>query len=52
MPTVTSGLLIGIDAGTSVIMAVAFDLTGEQIAVASVRNRYVTRATARRPDVA
>jgi erythritol kinase (D-erythritol 1-phosphate-forming) len=36
-------VLIGIDAGTSVIKAVAFDLGGEQIAVASVPNRYVTR---------
>jgi erythritol kinase (D-erythritol 1-phosphate-forming) len=37
-------LLIGIDAGTSVIKAVAFDLTGRQIAVASVPNRYTTTA--------
>ncbi|WP_244830444.1 FGGY-family carbohydrate kinase [Caballeronia sp. TF1N1] len=35
-------LLIGIDAGTSVIKAVAFDMTGRQIAVASVPNRYTT----------
>ena len=35
-------LLIGVDAGTSVIKAVVFDLTGEQIAVASLRNHYVT----------
>lgn len=37
-------LLIGIDAGTSVIKAVAFDLSGRQIAVASTPNRYATRA--------
>jgi erythritol kinase len=35
-------ILIGIDAGTSVIKAVAFDLAGRQIAAASVPNRYVT----------
>ncbi|HTJ94687.1 MAG TPA: FGGY-family carbohydrate kinase, partial [Pararobbsia sp.] len=40
----TRDLLIGIDAGTSVIKAVAFDLTGRQIAVASVANRYTTTA--------
>ena len=33
-------LLIGIDSGTSIIKAVAFDLTGGQIATASVPNRY------------
>lgn len=37
-------ILIGIDAGTSVIKAVAFDLAGRQIAAASVPNRYVTQA--------
>lgn len=37
-------LLIGIDAGTSVIKAVAFDMAGRQVAVASVPNRYTTRA--------
>ncbi len=36
-------ILIGIDAGTSVIKTVAFDLSGQQIAVAAVPNRYVTR---------
>ncbi|WP_114391441.1 FGGY-family carbohydrate kinase [Notoacmeibacter marinus] len=36
-------ILIGIDAGTSVIKSTAFDLTGNQIAVASVPNRYRTR---------
>jgi erythritol kinase len=35
-------IIIGIDAGTSVIKAVAFDLAGQQIAAASVRNRYAT----------
>lgn len=33
-------LIIGIDAGTSVIKAVAFDLEGRQISAASVRNKY------------
>lgn len=33
-------LLIGIDSGTSVVKAVAFDLAGRQIAAASVLNRY------------
>lgn len=33
-------VLIGIDAGTSVIKAVAFDLAGRQIAMASRRNSY------------
>ncbi|TMV55247.1 carbohydrate kinase, partial [Thioclava sp. BHET1] len=33
-------LIIGIDAGTSVIKAVAFDLAGGQLASSSVRNRY------------
>lgn len=33
-------ILIGIDAGTSVIKAVAFDLRGGQLAAASVPNRY------------
>lgn len=33
-------ILIGIDAGTSVIKAVAFDLGGRQIGAASVPNRY------------
>jgi erythritol kinase (D-erythritol 1-phosphate-forming) len=34
------GLLIGIDAGTSVIKAIAYTPTGEQIAAASVPNSY------------
>lgn len=36
-------LLVGIDAGTSVIKAVAFDLGGRQIAVAATPNQYTTR---------
>ncbi|MEO0387150.1 MAG: FGGY-family carbohydrate kinase [Pseudomonadota bacterium] len=35
-------LLIGIDAGTSVIKAVAFDLAGRQVGIASTRNSYDT----------
>lgn len=35
-------ILIGIDAGTSVIKSVAFDLSGKQIAVASTPNKYTT----------
>ena len=35
-------LLIGVDAGTSVIKAVAFDLRGRELASASRRNRYRT----------
>lgn len=34
-------LIVGIDAGTSVIKAVAFDLGGRQIASSPVRNTYV-----------
>lgn len=37
-----SDLLIGIDAGTSVIKSVAFDMTGRQIAAAMIPNRYAT----------
>jgi erythritol kinase len=36
-------LLVGIDAGTSVIKAIAFDLAGRQLASASVPNAYETR---------
>ena len=36
-------ILVGVDAGTSVIKAVAFDLKGRQIAAAAVPNRYATR---------
>ena len=35
-------ILIGIDAGTSVIKAVAFDLTGRQLAIDSRRNSFAT----------
>ena len=38
------GVLIGIDAGTSVIKSVAFTATGEQIAAAAIPNRYTTAA--------
>ncbi len=38
------GVLIGIDAGTSVIKSVAFTTTGEQIAAAATPNHYVTLA--------
>lgn len=38
----TGDLLIGVDAGTSVIKAVAFDTEGHQIAVASRPNSYRT----------
>ncbi len=37
-------ILIGIDSGTSVVKAVAFDLDGGQIAAAAVPNRYDTGA--------
>lgn len=37
-------ILIGIDAGTSVIKSVAFDTSGRQIAVAARPNRYETRS--------
>ena len=36
----TRDILIGIDSGTSVIKAVAFDLAGRQIGAASIPNRY------------
>ncbi|RUT91318.1 FGGY-family carbohydrate kinase [Mesorhizobium sp. M7A.T.Ca.US.000.02.2.1] len=35
-------LLIGIDAGTSVIKSIAFDLSGRQLAMTSVPNSFVT----------
>src|SRR5438552_3441022 len=37
-------IIIGIDAGTSVIKAVAFDLGGTQLDIAAIPNRYVTTA--------
>ena len=39
---VGADLLIGVDAGTSVIKAVAFDLAGRQVGSASVPNRYAS----------
>lgn len=39
----TRDILIGIDAGTSVIKSIAFDLAGRQIAVASLPNHFTTR---------
>lgn len=38
--TDSSDLIIGVDSGTSVIKAVAFDLAGNQLAASSVRNCY------------
>lgn len=35
-------IIIGIDSGTSVIKAVAFNLAGQQLAIASVPNQYET----------
>ena len=37
-----SEIIIGVDAGTSVIKAVAFELNGRQIGAASAANRYVS----------
>lgn len=39
-------IVIGIDAGTSVIKSVAFTRSGEQLAVAAIPNEYVTLANA------
>lgn len=36
----SGALIIGVDAGTSMNKAVAFDLEGRQVAVAALRNRY------------
>ncbi len=44
MRAVGGDILIGVDAGTSVIKAVAFDADGRQIATASTPNLYQTRA--------
>ena len=42
-------IILGLDSGTSVVKAVAFDLEGQQLGCASARNRYLAaRATARR----
>jgi sugar (pentulose or hexulose) kinase len=35
-------IIIGIDAGTSVIKSVAFSASGEQLAVAALPNKYTT----------
>jgi erythritol kinase (D-erythritol 1-phosphate-forming) len=43
MSGVGGDILIGVDAGTSVIKAVAFDRAGRQIAAASTPNLYQTR---------
>lgn len=37
---VSGDIILGLDSGTSVVKAVAFDLEGRQLACASVRNRY------------
>jgi len=42
MSTERADLIIGVDAGTSVVKAVAFTLDGAQIASSAVANRYVT----------
>ena len=36
------GVIIGIDAGTSVLKSIAFTSDGKQLAVASIPNNYVT----------
>jgi erythritol kinase (D-erythritol 1-phosphate-forming) len=38
----TEGVIIGIDAGTSVIKSVAFSTDGTQLAAAAIANQYVT----------
>src|SRR4051812_12849014 len=43
-PAMSRDLLVGVDAGTSVIKAVAFTTAGEQVAIASRPNRYDTPA--------
>ena len=43
--TPRADILIGVDAGTSVIKVVAFDTAGQQLAIASTPNRYVTRSS-------
>ncbi len=37
-----NGILVGIDAGTSVLKSVAFTTDGEQLAVAAVPNDYTS----------
>ena len=41
---VSRDIIVGIDAGTSVIKAVAFDFSGRQLASAAVRNAYTTHS--------
>ena len=36
-------IILGLDSGTSVVKAVAFDLEGQQLGCASARNRYSQR---------
>ncbi|PBC10021.1 carbohydrate kinase [Mesorhizobium sp. WSM3859] len=43
-PVAGADVIIGIDSGTSIIKAVAFELNGRQIASASVPNRYASGA--------
>lgn len=40
----SEGILVGVDAGTSVIKSIAFTTEGEQIASAAIPNTYVTLA--------
>lgn len=40
----TKDIIIGIDAGTSVIKSIAFDLDGEQLAVSAAQNVYQNQA--------
>lgn len=41
-----TALLIGIDAGTSVIKSIAFDFSGRQVAACSIANSYTTNGAA------
>ena len=41
-PLINTSLIIGIDAGTSVIKAIAFDEGGKQVAASSIANTYST----------
>ena len=40
-------IILGLDSGTSVVKAVAFDLEGQQLGCASARNRYSQRGPRR-----
>lgn len=46
-----SDVIVGIDAGTSVIKAVAFDLSGRQIAMHAIPNVYVVDGAAAEQDL-